>query len=376
MSTELSPSELASLDADELRRVFHPNGKHPHVASVQAVGSTFDLIEPQVIDWEWNGVIASGHYGEVNGQPGAGKSLMGCEIAARRSTSRQLPGGSPSEPTGVVILNYEDDPGSVLRPRLEAARADLSRIFYVQGVQAPTDGEPRDAVLPQDLDALSDAVAKVGAKLVIIDPILTALDSSIDTHRDAEVKRALRPLTQFAQEHNVAILAVRHPNKGTGGRAINRPGGSIGLTGTARLSSLLSIDPEDPNRRILTPIKSNLGVLHPAWSFRIATHANGSPFIEWDETPRNMTADDVLAAELADDDERSQVAEVTDWLRDLIVSPKPVKDIKAEANAAGFAWRTVERAKSRLGIKASKSGFGYQGGWTWCLPDHEVDDDA
>lgn len=375
MSAEPSPSELAGLAALELRQALNLNGSHPHPASIQAVGSTFDLIEPQVIDWEWEGVIATGHYGEINGEPGAGKSLLTCEIAARRSTGRQLPGGSPSDPTGIVILNYEDDPGSVLRARLEAAGADLSRVFCLQGVRTPTDEESRDLVLPNDLEAVADAVERVGASLVMVDPILTALDPSIDTHKDADVKRALRPLTQFAQERNVAILSVRHPNKSLG-RAINRPGGSIGLTGTARLSSLLSPDPDDPDRRILSPIKSNLGVRHPAWSFRITTHANGAAFLQWDETPRNMTADDVLTAGQADDEERTQIAEASDWLRDFICSPKLVKEIRAESDAAGFAWRTVERAKVRLGAKSSKHGFSRQGVWTWCLPDHEVDDDA
>jgi putative DNA primase/helicase len=40
--------------------------------------------------------------------------------------------------------------------------------------------------------------------------------------------------------------------------------------------------------------------------------------------------------------------------------------IREEAHEAGYAWRTVERAKDDLGIMPSKDQFG--GPWTWRLP--------
>lgn len=339
--------------------------------TVRFVGETFDRIAPVAIDWLWPSVIAAGHLAEVTGSPGVGKSLLTTSVAAALSTGRALPGGEPSDPVGVVMLSYEDEPGAVIRPRLETAGADLSRIFFLRGVIGEDD-DARDAVLPADLDALYEAVERVGARLIIIDPILTALAASIDSHKDHEVKRGLRPLTTFAQGTGVAVLAVRHPSKTSGGRAINRPGGSIGLTGTAHLSSLLTVDPDDPERRILTPIKSNLGVLHHAWAFRIVSE-DGSPCIAWDAAPRDLTADDLIAAELADTDERSALAEVSAWLAEAVsMGPRPVRELKAEARDAGFSERTVVRAKSRLGLKASKFGFGYEGQWTWGKPDHEL----
>ena len=41
--------------------------------------------------------------------------------------------------------------------------------------------------------------------------------------------------------------------------------------------------------------------------------------------------------------------------------------MKREVEAAGLSWRTIERAKSSLGIVACKAGFG--GGWSWRLKD-------
>ena len=56
-----------------------------------------------------------------------------------------------------------------------------------------------------------------------------------------------------------------------------------------------------------------------------------------------------------------------DFLRTtLAVGPLAVRQIEAEANAAGLSWRTVRRAKEVLGVKASKTGL--DGGWVWALP--------
>lgn len=346
------------------------NGHSP--PTLRAAGAVFSRIAPRAVDWLWPGVLARGFCAEITGDPGVGKSLLTCEIAARVSTGRPLPGGRATEPAGVVIVSLEDDPAAVVRGRLEAAGADLFRVYAMTGVLT-TDDIERDAILPADLDALRDAIAQVDATLVTIDPLLTALDGRFDTHKDADVKRALRPLTLLAADVGVALLGVRHPSKGDK-RAIHRAGGSIGITGTARVSTYLAVDPDDPERRLLLPVKSNLGARPEAWGFAIISQ-DGMPRIAWDETSRRLTADDVLAQEPADADERSALSEACEWLDDFLISPKPVREIKAEARAAGFSERTLERAKSRLGLRATKSGFGYEGQWSWAQADHVVHDD-
>jgi hypothetical protein len=47
---------------------------------------------------------------------------------------------------------------------------------------------------------------------------------------------------------------------------------------------------------------------------------------------------------------------------------KPVREIREAATANGIGWRTVERSKQELGVKAVKSNFGGRGGWNWQLP--------
>jgi hypothetical protein len=43
------------------------------------------------------------------------------------------------------------------------------------------------------------------------------------------------------------------------------------------------------------------------------------------------------------------------------------KRIPSDAKAAGISWRTVERAKARLGVKSRKRDFAV--GWWWSLPE-------
>ena len=50
----------------------------------------------------------------------------------------------------------------------------------------------------------------------------------------------------------------------------------------------------------------------------------------------------------------------------LADGPVPVAKIREEADAAGHAWRTIQRAQDQLCITAEKDGFSV--GWAWRLP--------
>lgn len=93
--------------------------------------------------------------------------------------------------------------------------------------------------------------------------------------------------------------------------------------------------------------------------------------LQWEANPVAMNADEALAAELIDSqpgpepEARNQAVE---WLREYLeTGPKATKDVKAEAKAAGFAWRTIWRAKSTLPVKTYRDGYGVHGGWWWRL---------
>jgi hypothetical protein len=80
-----------------------------------------------------------------------------------------------------------------------------------------------------------------------------------------------------------------------------------------------------------------------------------------------VDVDALLSGPVLDRQERRAV---DDWLRDLLADgPKLVRDIQAAARAARLVWRTIERAKTRLGVRASLLGYGSAGRWQWRLPE-------
>jgi RecA-family ATPase len=192
---------------------------------------------------------------------------------------------------GVVLLSAEDDPADTIRPRLEAAGADLSRIIMLAGLR---DGDSVRLPTLTDLDAIKHAIAQVNAKLVIVDPLMAYLPGKVDSYRDQDVRRILAPLAALAAETGAAVLVIRHLNKTEGKNALYRGGGSIGIIGAARSGLLVAKDPEDEERRILAVTKSNLAKTPPALAYRIATTADEIPYLVWEGTT-DYTAASLLA---------------------------------------------------------------------------------
>ena len=108
---------------------FASPSKQPNVELVLA-----EAIEPTPIDWLWDGWLAKGKLQVLAGQPGTGKTTLAIALAAITSIGGVWPDGSQATAGNVVIWSGEDDPADTLVPRLIAAGADRSRIYFVKGV--------------------------------------------------------------------------------------------------------------------------------------------------------------------------------------------------------------------------------------------------
>ena len=88
------------------------------------------------VNWLWPARIALGKLTLVSGDPGLGKSFLSLDIASRVSTGAKWPDCDDHAPQGgAVILSAEDDLEDTIRPRLDAAGADVGQIVAIQGVQ-------------------------------------------------------------------------------------------------------------------------------------------------------------------------------------------------------------------------------------------------
>lgn len=391
-SPPLADDEVAAIAKSACR--YEPGELNPPTAKVgqkttengakkTAIETTEDVtllrlsdVQPEPVRWLWPGRIPLGKLTILDGDPGLGKSLLTIDLAARVSTGDPMPDGTTSDcegPAGVVLLTAEDDPADTIRPRLDAAGADCTRIVLVQAIREltilPDDAIRERTRLPNlgDIAALEKAIAEVEAKLIIVDPVM-AYTAGADTHVDSEVRSVLSRLAELAQRTGVAILAVRHLNKAGGSNPLYRGGGSIGFIASARSGLLVAPDPDDMEgkRRILASTKSNLAELPKSLAYTIEAPTSVAK-ITWLGTS-DQTARTLLAAP-SDDEERNAIDEAKDFLLSLLADgPIEAKQVKAEARDAGIAERTLARAKQLLAVQAVKSGFGDSGKWLWCLP--------
>jgi len=213
-------------------------------------GQLLSEVKAEQVSWLWRGRIPRGKLSIWEGDPGIGKSAATTDVAARVSVGRPWPDGAPCEAAGVVLLSAEDGLADTIRPRLDAAGGDPSRVLALATVQ-DAHGE-RLVSIPEDLEIIRLGIERVNAKLMIVDPLMAFLSGDVNSHRDQDVRRALAPLAAVAESTGAAVVVVRHLNKDSGGNVLYRGGGSIGIIGAARCALLVAKHPEDENIRNLS----------------------------------------------------------------------------------------------------------------------------
>lgn len=92
-------------------------------------------VESQQIKWLWYPFIPYGKLSIVQGDPGDGKSTLILNIAAKLSRGECIDENmNITEPVNVIYQTAEDGLADTVKPRLEAANADCSRISIIDEV--------------------------------------------------------------------------------------------------------------------------------------------------------------------------------------------------------------------------------------------------
>lgn len=334
----------------------------PLATNSVAVAKRMSEIRPRGIDWLWPGRLALGKLSLVVGDPGQSKSTLIATIAAHVSTGRAWPDGTPCPPGSVVMASAEDDPEDTIRPRLDAAGADPTRIHLLEHVLA-VDGRREHFGLHHvdELDALLTSLGDVA--MVSIDPI-SAYTGEADSHKNADVRGLLAPLSAIAAKHRVALIAVSHLNKGTSAAAIYRTTGSLGFVAAARACLLVATPEDQPDLRYLLTIKNNLARKDGGVAYRVRTTDADVPYVEWLPGSIDVTADEALA--VSSPEETSATKDCAEWLACALASgPQAAKKIQGEAEQYGFSPKVLRRARERLGVQPRKADF--KEGWIWEL---------
>lgn len=321
-------------------------------------------VRPEVVTWLWPGRVPWGKLTVLEGDPGVGKSTLALQVAAYVSSGRRLlPNVAPIEPTSVLILpSFEDGTADTIVPRLMAADADCTRIHELRGVAYNGAAQSAPLSFPNDVEALREAIMSHGARLVILDSLTTSLSPGTDLYRDMDVRKALVTLARVAEETGVAVIVIRHFTKSGRGNAVAAGGGSVAISGVARVVLQVHKAPDDDSKRILAVAKCNVAMVSPSLQFSLED-AGTCARIRW-EGESSHSADDLVALRVPDDGEREVTEEASDWLRvTLGVSVLPRSEVIELAKRAGYRERTVQRAAKRIGVKHKRGGFGAPGLW-------------
>jgi putative DNA primase/helicase len=308
----------------------------------------------------------------LGGEGGTLKSTITSAIATPISLGGEWPHGEGRAPLGrTLIISAEDDPASVIVPRLVANGADRSKIEIIGGIlRKSTEVKGAFSIQPEHLAALDSFIRRLGdVRLVIIDPIASYIGSGVDTYKNSEVRSVLDPFAAMAARMGFAVIAITHTAKGkVAGKA--RFIDSVAFVNVARVAYFADENPAVRGGRMLTLQKNNIipdGV--PILTYHgenVETPNNdGELFsaarIVWD-APGN--AGEAMQPPITNTRPRTHdkaIALIQEALKD---GCRPMKEVMLLGVDQGISGRAMARAKDSLGV----TSLHQTRHWEWCPP--------
>jgi hypothetical protein len=348
----------------EVTEPFQPRTPNRANYGIGIVTQTGEGLTMEKIEWLWPGWLARGKFHLLAGGKGAGKSTILFDLMARITAEGATWPDGTLAPTGdVMIWSGEDGIRDTILPRFYAAGGVRSRIHFP--LVTRVDGQDRPFDPSIDINMLIDKAAQMPQLLfVAIDPVVLAIPSRSDSHKNSETRRGLQPLVEFAEQRGIALVGVTHFTKGTQDRdPIERVTGSLAFGALPRCVWGASADEDDYQRRLVR-IASNIGpngggIEYTLYQAPLPDHDFSAQRVDWGPQLKGS------ARELLNAAKRSAEAEAVAFLTTFLADgPKPQKEVKTAADAHCHAWMTIRRAQLRLGIKPKQVGKA----WLWELP--------
>ena len=207
-------------------------------------------------------------------------------------------------------------------------------------------------------------------QLIVLDP-LAAFLAGVRSNDQGDIRAALSPLVELAEDLDVAIVFVHHNRKSCGSHSSERLAGSLQIGATMRQIWEVFTDPEDKTRRLFVAGKNSNARDRGGLAFRIVDSpiplSESGDFVgrvEWQEGLLNVSADDIAFQALDTEDRDPWPVQ---WLRDALKDrPRPAREVQQAAKQDGISEGQLRRARERLKITPQKIGFSE--GWVWTLP--------
>lgn len=349
----------------------------------------FADIEQEPIEWLWRGMWLNHSLNMLIGRGGLGKSYLAAHLAAAVSRGMPFPDGGGVAPLGdVVYCSTEGLLGAHMRPRLEAAGADLDRVWTWEAKETTNlKGEHVESGISlADIDLMIQRIDKrPELRLIIFDPVLAYLENA-EANDNQDVRALLENIGKVCHTKKLTVLLIHHTKKGQAA-AIDSAMGAQAFIAVPRSVWMLQTDPESTDKyaRCLSPVKMNEAPDDQGKKFTLVFEhgLDGPGHIVWDSVPDNRTADEItnirinknLAAGRANTEETSTAKneerffEVLDALEQPAGTWVACKQVKTILNWNGsrfakmlFDLERTERIERQEGDKIMPNGTVQKGG--------------
>lgn len=217
-------------------------------------------VEEEPIYWALEDVFPLGTLAIMSGTADVGKSTLLATWA--KQIMEGTAEGDLEGPTTVLTAVGEDDLGRVLKPRMRAAGADLSSGRF-KVITVRSQGRDTSLQIQEDLDAIRQAVISTGARVVILDPVISYVDG--DPNKPKDVRTAMDPVRDLATELNISVICILHHRKGQG-TAAEKLSGAHAWRDIAR-SHIFVVKDEETGVRYATVEKGNYTGARLSFSF-------------------------------------------------------------------------------------------------------------
>ena len=305
---------------------------------------TMQDVQAEPVSWLWEPYIPRGKITIIQGDPGNGKTTLILAVAAAVVNGEALPGVFAGAPADVIFQTAEDGLADTIKPRLERFGADFSRIHVIDESEQP---------LSLSDERLEQAIARADAKLLVIDPIQAYLGGA-DMHSARGMRPLMKALGAVAERTGCAVILIGHLNK-KGGAAQYRGLGSIDIYAAAR--SVLTVGIMD-DMRVAVHSKSNLAPPGAPVGFNLDPDFG----FAW-QGGQDIDVDDLFR------DSKHKRESQSDRAKQLILTmladgAVESKKIMRASEAQGISEKTLNRAKTDLGVYSFKRGET----WYWDMP--------
>ena len=245
-------------------------------------------IEPEPMEWLWYPYIPEGEVTMLIGDGGLGKSLVMIDIIARMTKGLPMPSmidanadsnadadssttadsttqpqsikTGHSAPRHVLYCTKENKATKVVVPRLIAAGADRSYVHLLK----------KNPELIIHGPYIPNMIRETNAKLCVIDPILSFVETAADIYNAAKLRRSIETYYEdVLEETGCSLVLIYHMTK-DGKDPVKGAIGSVDNANFARSAMTALRFPDIPSTVIVLHSKSNCGPYGSTLAYHIA----------------------------------------------------------------------------------------------------------